>query len=76
MTNEENKKLLDLDARETFSLVPLVLIVVWLGVYPTPILKPIDVSVSSMLELMEAKAERPQTKELIASMRSEDKEEN
>lgn len=76
VTNEENKKLLDLDARETFSLVPLVLIVVWLGVYPTPILKPIDVSVSSMLELMEAKAVKPKTKELIASMRLKDKEEN
>jgi NADH-quinone oxidoreductase subunit M len=76
LTKDENKKLLDLDARETFSLVPLVLIVVWLGVYPKPILTPIDVSVSSMLEVMEAKAERPKTKELIASMRSDDKEEN
>jgi NADH-quinone oxidoreductase subunit M len=76
LTNKENKKLLDIDARETFSLVPLVLIVVWLGVYPTPILKPIDVSVSSMLELMEAKAVKPKTKELIASMRLKDKEEN
>ncbi|MBN2767981.1 MAG: NADH-quinone oxidoreductase subunit M [Campylobacterales bacterium] len=76
LTNEKNKNLLDLDARETFSLVPLVLIVIWLGVYPTPILKPIDVSVASMLELMEAKATKPKTKEFIASMRSDNKEEN
>ncbi len=38
LDNEENKKLKDLNTRETWSLIPLVAIVIWLGVYPKPVL--------------------------------------
>lgn len=65
VTNEENKKLADLDGREMVSLVPLVLIVVWLGVYPKPILDPIDNSVKALLNFMEEKAQTPEAKDRI-----------
>jgi len=65
ITNDENKKLLDLDGKEIVSLVPLVAIVIWLGVYPKPILAPIDNSVKAMLSFMEEKAITPEAKERI-----------
>lgn len=67
VTKEENKKLKDLNAKELFSLVPLVLVVVWLGVYPKPVLGPIDTSVKNMLELMEKKAITKEAKDLLSS---------
>ncbi len=65
VTNEENKKLKDLDRKETWSLVPLVLIVVWLGVYPKPVLAPIDNSVKAMLNFMDEKAITKEAKDMI-----------
>ena len=65
VTKEENKSLKDLDAKETWSLVPLVLIVVWLGVYPKPILGPIDNSVKAMLTFMDEKAITQEAKDMI-----------
>jgi len=65
ITNDENRKLLDLNTKELVSLVPLVVIVVWLGVYPKPILAPIDNSVKAMLSFMEKKARTPEAKERI-----------
>ncbi len=65
VTNDENKKLLDLNGREMVSLIPLVMIVVWLGIYPKPVLAPIDNSVKAMLSFMEDKAITPEAKEKI-----------
>jgi NADH-quinone oxidoreductase subunit M len=65
VTKEENKNLKDLDAKETWSLIPLVAIVVWLGIYPKPILDPIDNSVSRMLVFMEKKAFTDEAKAMI-----------
>jgi NADH-quinone oxidoreductase subunit M len=65
VTNDENKKLTDLSAKETWSLVPLVLIVVWLGVYPKPVLGPIDKSVQAMLTFMDEKAITQEAKDMI-----------
>jgi NADH-quinone oxidoreductase subunit M len=65
LTNEENKKLKDLDRKETWSLVPLVAIVVWLGVYPKPVLEPIDNSVKAMLNFMDEKAITQEAKDMI-----------
>ncbi len=55
VTIEENKKLVDIKGRELLALVPLVALVVILGVYPKPILNPVDKSVSSLIEIMEVK---------------------
>ena len=47
------------------ALVPLVLVVIWLGVYPKPVLTPIDTSVKKMLHLMQLKAQTHEAKERL-----------
>jgi len=73
LTNEKNKDLLDLDRRELTALLPLVAIVVWLGVYPNPVLKPIDNSVQALLVQMKDKANTITTKEAIVISKKEEK---
>jgi NADH-quinone oxidoreductase subunit M len=70
ITNEANKTLKDLDAKETWSLVPLVLIVIWLGIYPKPVLGPIDHSVKAMLSFMDKKARTQEAKDMIKVAKS------
>ncbi len=65
VTNDANKVLKDLDGKETAALVPLVLIVVWLGVYPKPVLGPIDNSVKALTTFMHEKAKTPEAKATI-----------
>jgi len=72
VTNNENKGLQDLNSREMYSLVPLVLIVVWLGVYPKPILEPIDNSVKSLVSFMDKKAQTKEAKRIIVSPKKEE----
>ena len=73
LTNEKNKGLKDLDKRELTALIPLVMIVVWLGVYPKPVLGPIDNSVKLLLTQMEKKAISTETKEAIVISKKEAK---
>ena len=70
ITNEANKTLKDLDSKETWSLVPLVLIVIWLGIYPKPVLEPIDNSVKAMLVFMDEKAITQEAKDMIRVAKS------
>ena len=65
VTNEANAKLTDLDGKELAALVPLVLIVVWLGVYPKPVLTPIDNSVKALTSFMHEKAQTKTAKSTI-----------
>jgi len=65
ITNDAVKKLKDLTPLELWSLVPLVLVIIWLGVYPKPVLEPIDNSVKAMLTFMHKKAITPEAKEII-----------
>ncbi|SFV90980.1 NADH-ubiquinone oxidoreductase chain M [hydrothermal vent metagenome] len=65
VTKEENKTLKDLTPKEIWSLVPLVAIVIWLGVYPKPVLDPINKSVNAMLVFMDEKAITAEAKEMI-----------
>lgn len=65
LDKEENKVLKDLNTRETWSLIPLVAIVIWLGVYPKPVLTPIDNSVKTLLQFMDDKARTDEAKEMI-----------
>ena len=65
LNNEENKKLKDLNRRETWSLIPLVAIVIWLGVYPKPVMAPIDNSVKALLTFMDEKAITQEAKDMI-----------
>lgn len=63
VTKEENKHLKDVNKTELLALVPLVIVTVWLGIYPKPVLEPISNSVESIVQLMHDKA---QTKEAQA----------
>ena len=50
ITNAKNKKLLDLNAREIGLIAPLVFLMVFMGVYPKPVL---DSSKTSVLQIQE-----------------------
>ncbi len=52
ITNEENSKLVDLDWREKFILIPLVLLVFWIGVYPKPLFERIEPAVKNVINQM------------------------
>jgi len=65
VTNEANAKLPDLDSKELTALVPLVALVIWLGVYPKPVLGPIDTSVKALVTFMHEKAQTSEAKSVI-----------
>jgi len=65
VTNEANRNLKDLDGKELAALVPLVAIVIWLGIYPKPVLVPIDNSVQTLVSFMHEKAQTPEAKQTI-----------
>jgi NADH-quinone oxidoreductase subunit M len=67
VTNKANEKLKDLNGKELAALVPLVAIVIWLGVYPKPVLQPIDNSVKALITLMHEKAGAEAKKVILVS---------
>ena len=67
VTNKANAVLKDLNGKEKLSLIPLVLIVAWLGVYPKPVLEPIDNTVKTLVQFMHDKAITDKAKETIPS---------
>jgi NADH-quinone oxidoreductase subunit M len=68
VTKEENKHLKDVNKTELLALIPLVIITVWLGVYPKPILEPISKSVESIVQLMHDKAQTPEAQKRIPNL--------
>ena len=68
VTKEENKNLPDVNKRELIALVPLVVVAIWLGVYPKPVLGVINTSVESVVQLMHEKAQTPEAKKRIPSI--------
>jgi NADH-quinone oxidoreductase subunit M len=50
LTKDDLKSILDLNAREIAIFVPLVVLVMWMGVYPSSFLDPIAASVTHLLE--------------------------
>lgn len=65
VTVEANKTLKDLDTKEKIGLWSLVLVTVWLGVYPKPVLGPINTSVESLVSFMHKKAITEDAKQTI-----------
>lgn len=53
--NEKNKILSDMNWRERFLLVPLIVMVFWIGIYPRPFLKMIEPSVQNLVETVQQK---------------------
>jgi NADH-quinone oxidoreductase subunit M len=64
-TNDRTVKLKDLYPREIAALIPLTLLVIFLGVYPKPILKPAEKSAGMLLELMYKKSILSDSKEKL-----------
>jgi hypothetical protein len=49
VTHDENRRLRDLTAREIAVLVPVLVVIVWIGVYPRPFLAVTEASVKQLL---------------------------
>jgi NADH-quinone oxidoreductase subunit M len=50
VTHEENRHLSDLSGREIALLLPLVLLILWIGIYPQPFLQRTEMSTQQLLE--------------------------
>jgi NADH-quinone oxidoreductase subunit M len=53
LSNTANQSLLDLSQREIAVLVPIVIFIVWIGVYPTPFLKTSAASTTQIVRMLE-----------------------
>jgi NADH-quinone oxidoreductase subunit M len=47
--NPKNEKLLDVNFREFMTFAPLIILAVWIGIYPTPFLEKIDPTVKTVI---------------------------
>ena len=68
VTKDENRNLPDVNKRELIALVPLVIITIWLGIYPKPVLGPINTSVESVVQLMHEKSITEEAKSRIPNL--------
>ena len=71
VTHEENKNLPDVNKRELVALIPLVIITIWLGIYPKPVLEPINNSVESVVQLMHDKSITDEAKSRIPTLKKD-----
>ncbi len=56
ITNEKNKSLTDLNARELVVIIPILIFIVWLGIYPKPFLDKTTASVEQVIRTVESGA--------------------
>ncbi len=54
LVHKENEGLTDLSLREVVTLVPLVVLVFWIGFYPAPFLQLLDASVTHLIEPLQS----------------------
>ena len=55
LTNPENKKLKDIDKRELALLLPITILVFWIGIYPKPLISRMDASVNHLINQVDEK---------------------
>ncbi len=55
VTNEKNLRLPDMNAREVAYMLPLLVFVFWIGVYPQTFLRKMDASVAALVTQVETK---------------------
>jgi NADH-quinone oxidoreductase subunit M len=55
ITNEENLHMTDLNGREIAYLLPLLVMIFWIGVYPQTFLRKMDASVNAAIARIETK---------------------
>ena len=67
ITNTKNESLEDAKGRELVALIPLVALVIILGIYPKPILEPVNTSVKHLVQVMQIKAQQPASKAQLMS---------
>ncbi|HWO90285.1 MAG TPA: NADH-quinone oxidoreductase subunit M [Gemmatimonadales bacterium] len=60
ITKQENRELTDLTGREYAVMVPLLVMIVWLGLYPKPVLERMGPSVRSYLETVQERRAGPE----------------
>ena len=53
---EENRKLLDMNVREIVTLVPLIVLIFWIGLYPSPFFNLMEASVTKLVESIQVAA--------------------
>jgi NADH-quinone oxidoreductase subunit M len=56
LTREENRRLADLSPREWALVVPLVVFIVWIGVYPTAFTGPTEATIDALIAQVQSKA--------------------
>jgi NADH-quinone oxidoreductase subunit M len=54
MTRADLRGMLDLSTREKALFAPLLVLVVWMGVYPLPFLRPIQASINHLVQQVTA----------------------
>ena len=54
VTNPENEKLTDITTRERLTLIPLIVLIFWIGIYPSPLLNRIEPAISQLLSRLGA----------------------
>lgn len=55
ITNPENQRLKDLSMREYALIIPILFLFFWIGIYPEPFLRKMDVSVNHLIEQVDKK---------------------
>ncbi len=60
ITTPENENLKDLNLREKMVLIPLILAIFWIGLYPKPFFTKMEASVKSLIEYARIKCEKNQ----------------
>jgi NADH-quinone oxidoreductase subunit M len=56
ITNVKNELLADLNMREILTIVPLLILIVWMGMYSNHFLRPMDASVNRLVHQVENKS--------------------
>jgi len=56
VTKEENRKLLDINWREIITLVPLIILIFWIGLHPNPFFGLMDASVEKLVASLQSAA--------------------
>ncbi len=59
LKNPENMKLKDLNVRELITIVPLLILIFWIGLYPKPFMKTFDASVNHLVSKVSPDNFRP-----------------
>lgn len=68
----ENKGLKDLNAREIITLLPIIFLILWIGLYPKPFLKLMSASTSHLVEVVKEKDLSVKRDTLVVSVKMGD----